>query len=135
VDGEHQLFDRGLKFHGDDALGDELSGVGADDVYAEDFAVLGVGDDLHKAIVRIKDGGLGVAHKWKLADLDLVALLLGVRFCQTDRADLWVAIGAAGDAVFADGAGVFAGELAGDDDSTHGANVRKLRQATMSPIA
>ena len=67
-------------------FGDDLRRVRADDVDAENLAVLGVGDDLDEAVVRVEDGGLGVADEGELADLDLVALLLGLRLGQADAA-------------------------------------------------
>ena len=80
VDGEHQLVDGAFELHHGDSLGDELGGLRADDVHAEDLAVLRVGNDLHEAIVAADDRGFGVAGERELADLDLVALLLGLRF-------------------------------------------------------
>src|ERR1700744_990025 len=46
VDGEHHLFDGGFELEGGDGFGDDLGGVGAEDVDAEDLAVLCIGDDL-----------------------------------------------------------------------------------------
>ena len=88
VDGEHHLFDCGFEFERGDGFGDDLRGLRADDVDAEDLAVLGVGDDFDEAIVAADDGGLGVADEGELADFDLVALFFGLRFGQADDADL-----------------------------------------------
>ena len=51
VNGEHHLFDGGFEFDGGHALGDDLRGLGADDMDAQDLTVPGVGDDLDEAIV------------------------------------------------------------------------------------
>ena len=98
VDGEHHLFDRRFELDRGDALGDDLGRVRADDVDAEDLAVLRVRDDLDEAVVRIEDRRLRVADERELADLDLVALLLGLRLGQADGGDLRIAVGAARDA-------------------------------------
>ena len=96
----------------------------------EDFAILRVGDDLDEAVVRVEDGGLGVARSnGNSCDLDLVALFLRLRLREADAADLRVAVGAARDAVFADRASVFTRELGSDDDPFHRADVGELRQA------
>ena len=103
---------------------------GTDDVDAEDFAVLRVGDDLDEAVVAVDDGGLGVAGEGEFADLDLVALLLGLGFGEADRcrsADRSRCSrgcgrggrdGAYWPAIFDDG-----------DDAAHGADVGQLRQS------
>ena len=63
VDGVHHGLDGGFRFHGGDGFGDELEGLGADDVDAENFAVLLVGDDFDEAIVMAEDGGLAVGRR------------------------------------------------------------------------
>jgi hypothetical protein len=80
VDGVHQLVDGAFEIHGDYGFCDDLRGRWADDVDAEDLAILGVGDDLDEAVVRVDDGGLGVAGEGELADFDFVALFLRLRF-------------------------------------------------------
>ncbi len=55
VDREHQLFHRGFEFHGGNGLGDELCGLRSDDVDAENFTMLSVGDDFHEAVVLAHD--------------------------------------------------------------------------------
>ena len=124
---EHHLLDGGLKLHGNDALGDELRGLRADDMDAQNLAVLRIGDDFYKAIVRIDDGGFGVAHERELADLHLLTLLFGLDFCEADATDLRVAVGAAGNAIFPNRQGVFARQFARYNDATHRANVSELR--------
>src|SRR5579871_335976 len=83
VDREHHLVHCSLKLHHGDGFGDELGCLRADDVHAEDFAVLRVGDDLYEAVVAVDDGGLGVAGEGKLPDLDFVALLPGLGLSQS----------------------------------------------------
>ena len=46
---------------------------------AKNLAVLGVGDDLDKAVVTAEDGGLRVAGEGEFANLDFVALFFGLR--------------------------------------------------------
>ena len=129
MDGERHLFDGGFELHRYDALGDKLGGLRADDVDAEDFAVFGVGDDFNEAVVRVDDGCLGVTGEGELANLDLVALFLGLRLGEAYAADLGVAVGAAGDAVLPHWTRVLAGELACDDYAAHCADVRQLRES------
>ncbi len=84
VDGEHELVDRAFEFHHSHRFGDELGGLGADDVHAENLAVFCVGNDFYETVVAPDDGGLGVAGERKFADLDLDALLFGLRFGEAD---------------------------------------------------
>ena len=71
VDGEHQFVDGAFEFHDGYRFGDEFCGLRADDVHTEDFAILGIGNDLDEAVVTADDAGLGISRKRKLADLDL----------------------------------------------------------------
>ena len=57
VDGVHQLVYRALQLDGDARLVDQIGGVGADDVDAQDLAVLGIGDDLDQADVLVDREG------------------------------------------------------------------------------
>ena len=58
VDGEHQLVDRAFELHDGNRFGDEFGGLRADNVHAEDFAVLRIGDDFDEAVMAVDDGGL-----------------------------------------------------------------------------
>ena len=84
MDGEHELVDGAFEFHDGDSFSDELGGLRADDVDAEDLSVFGVGDDFDEAIVAADDGGLGVSGEGKFADLDLEAFLFGLGFSKAD---------------------------------------------------
>src|ERR1035437_10876701 len=61
VDGPHQICDGGFEFQGGDGFGDQFGGLRANDVYAENLAIVGVGDDLDEALVLGNDwdGGGG----------------------------------------------------------------------------
>src|ERR1700739_4010454 len=58
VDGEHQFVDGSFELHDGYGFGDEFCGLRTDDVYAEDFAILGIGNDFDEAIVAADDCGL-----------------------------------------------------------------------------
>jgi len=49
VNRPHQVFHRGFQFDCGDGFRDEFRGLWADDVHAQDFAVIGVGDNLDEA--------------------------------------------------------------------------------------
>ena len=76
---------------------DQLGDLGADHVRAEQLAGLGVEHGLHEALDLAERDRLAVADRRELADLDLVALLLGRGLGQADARDLRAAISAAGD--------------------------------------
>src|SRR5580698_1556909 len=129
MDGPHQVLYGSFEFEGGDGFGDELGGLRADNVDTEYLSVLGVGDDLYEAVVRVDDGGLGVANEGELTDLDGVSQLLGLSFGKADAADLWLRVGASRDAVALDGPGILAGDLGSGDQSGHGAGMGELRHA------
>ena len=54
---------------GQSALGDQVRGTGPDDVHAQHFLVLGVGDDLHQTLAAVDDEGLAVATSGNLPTL------------------------------------------------------------------
>ena len=83
VDGEHQLVDGAFEFHDGHGFSDEFGCLRTDDVHAEDFTVLRVGNDLDEAIVAADDGGFGISRKRKFADFDFDALFFGLRFGQS----------------------------------------------------
>jgi hypothetical protein len=74
-----------------DELGDHVAGGVADDVGAEDLAVLGVADDLDQPLVVVVDGPRADRAELELADLELAAALLRLRLGQPDARDLRVA--------------------------------------------
>src|ERR1700691_2296803 len=69
MDGVHDGFDRGFRFHGRHGFGDQLESIRADDVHAQNFAFLPVGHHLDESAVAIEDGGPAIARERKLADL------------------------------------------------------------------
>ena len=111
------------------AFGDQLVGLRADDVDAENLAVLLVGDHLDEAVVTAEDRRLAVADERKLADLHLEALRLGLRFGQADAADSGLGVGRAGNAILVDRDGRLAGHVIDRDHAFHGRDVRQLRRA------
>ena len=95
-------------------------------MHAENLAVLRIGNYLHKAIMRINDRCLGVAHKGELANFHLMALLLGLRLGQADAGDLRVRVGTARDARAIDRAGILAGQSCCHHQPRHATHVRQL---------
>ena len=73
----------------------------ADDVDAENFAVVGVADDLDEALVLADDAGARVGGEGELADLDVVSGFAGFGFGEADATDFGMTVRGAGD-VFAD---------------------------------
>ena len=105
VDDLCQLLVAALQRHRRDQLGDHVAGAVADDVGAEDLAVLGVDDELDQAVFVVVDGGPADAAELLLADLDVVPGLLGRRLGEADAGYLRVAEGRAGDEVLVDRVG------------------------------
>src|ERR1017187_1835521 len=69
VDGVHHRLDRRLRLHRGDGFGDDLESLRADDVDAQNLAVLLVGHYLDESVVRTEDGGLAVRGEGKLSHL------------------------------------------------------------------
>ena len=120
VDDPGQLLVAALERHRRDQLGDHVAGAVADDVGAEDLAVLGVDDELDDAVFVVVDGRPADAAEFLLADLDVVAGLLGRRLGEADAGDLRVAEGGAGDQVLVDRVGLDAGRVLDRDDALLG---------------
>ena len=97
VHGVDDLLLGGLELLGHDEFGDQLGRLGADEVGAQEFAVLGVEDQLHEALGLV--GGLGSAagDERELADADLVPRLTRGLLGQADAGDARVGVGASGD--------------------------------------
>lgn len=85
--------------------GDQLSGLGPDDVDAEDLAVLGLADDLDEAVGLADDVGLGHGHEGEDAALHVVALGDGGLLGEADAAHFGIAVGATGHLFVVDGGG------------------------------
>ena len=71
VVGKHHGLNSSFELHRGDTLGNDFSRLRADDVDAQDLAILRIGDDLDEAVVRIEDGGLRVSDERELAHLHL----------------------------------------------------------------
>src|SRR5216683_111640 len=127
VDRKHQVFDGPFEFHHGHGFGDQFGGQRADDMDAEDLAVLCVGHHLDEAFMLVDDAGLGVGGEGELADLNRHAEFLRFGLGETDAANLRLAVGASGDAVLVDRLARFAGDAGDRHDSAHGAGMRKLR--------
>ena len=120
VDDPGQLLVAALQRHRRDQLGDHVAGAVADDVGAEDLAVLGVDDELDQAVFVVVDGRAADAAELQLADLDVVPGLLRRRLGEADAGDLRVAEGGAGDEVLVDRVGLGAGGVLDRDDALLG---------------
>ena len=71
--------------------------MSADEVGAEEFAVLGVEDELDEAFGFVGGDGAAAGHEGEAADADLVAGLTRGFFGQADAGDAGLGVGAAGD--------------------------------------
>ena len=120
VDDPRQLLVAALQRHRRDQLGDHVAGAVADDVGAEDLAVLGVDDELDQAVFVVVDGRAADAAELLLADLDVVPGLLRGGLGEPDAGDLRVAEGRAGDQVLVDRVGLGAGGVLDRDDALLG---------------
>src|SRR6516225_295757 len=96
-------------------------------MHAEDLAMLGVGNNLHEALVLSDDAGARVGGEGKLANLNLVAQLFGPGFCEADTADFGVAVGRIRYAQHVNWLYRFSGDVRDRDDAFHGSGVRELR--------
>src|ERR1035441_3641030 len=122
-----EVFRRALHFERYYRLGNQLRRSRADDVHTENFAVLGVGHNLHEAVMLSHDTGAGVGGEGELANLDVVALFFRLGFGQSNTADFRMAVGGVGDAQNVDRLGGLAGNVGDGDDTLHRAGVGQLR--------
>src|SRR5271166_5749375 len=129
VDGPHQIFDGGFEFHGGDGFGDQFGGLRADDVDAENFAVVGVADDLDETFVLADDARAGIGAEGELADFHVVSGFAGFGFGEADAADFGMAVGGAGDVFGIDRLAGLAGDFGDGNEGFHGADVGELRRA------
>src|SRR5215470_12598268 len=94
--GLHELGFRGLQRFGDRETLDELRGLGADHVRAEQLAAAGVEDGLYEAVRLRERDRLAVGAIGKAADADVAPGGAGRRLSQADAGDLRPAVGAGG---------------------------------------
>ena len=99
VDDPGQLLVAALERDRVDQLGDHVAGAVADDVGAEDLAVLGVDDELHDPVAVVVDRRGADPAELHLADLDVLAGVLRLLLGHPDARHLRVAEGRAGDEV------------------------------------
>src|SRR5579872_4232564 len=124
VDGEHHLFYRGFELHRGYGFGDQLGGLWADDVHAQNLAILLFRNHFDETVMAADDAGFGVCGKGELADLHFVALLLGLRFSKADTADLRLAIRAARNQIALYRASILTDDLGYRNHPLHSGNVR-----------
>src|SRR5258708_2745056 len=93
---------------------------------AQDFAVLGVGDNLHEAVVLAEDAGLAIRSEGELADSEVVAGGARLRFGESDAADAGFSISRSGDAVLVHRSHRFAGDMCDCHHALGGSDVRQL---------
>src|SRR5664280_553475 len=129
VDNVRQLLRGTFHLQRQDGFGDQLGRIRPDDVYAQDLAVLGVGNDLDEAFVLPHDAGARVRSEGELANLYGVTLFLGLGFGEAHASDLGMAIGRVGNAQRVDRLHRLARDVRDRHDAFHGAGVRQLRQA------
>src|SRR5208283_1829456 len=111
----HQRLDGGFGFHRQHAFADQLERFRPDDVYAQNFAVGFIRDDLHESIVLAENTGLAVSEERELADLYLAALRARLRLGQSHAADAWIGISGAWNPIPVDGRHGFSGDMSDRD--------------------
>src|SRR5580698_10360564 len=117
VDDVRQLFGGTLQLQSHDGFGDHLGGVRADDVDAQDLAVLGVADDLDEALMRSHNAGARVGGEREFADLHFVAGFLRLGFGQANAANLGMAVSRSWNAEFVNFLHRLAGDVRHGDDA------------------
>ena len=107
----------GFEGHGNAGFGEELCGVRADDVDAEDFVVFLFGDDLHKTVGFAEDAGLARSREREFADFYIVTFGFCFLFGQADTGDFGVAVSTVRDEALIYRLDLFAGDLFNDHDA------------------
>ena len=97
VDDAGELLVAALQLHRRDQLGDHVAGAVADHVGAQQLAVLGVDDELDEAVFVVVDDPGALGGDFLLADLYVMAGVLGLGLGQADAGDLRLAEGGADD--------------------------------------
>ncbi|PAV92830.1 hypothetical protein WR25_24902 [Diploscapter pachys] len=113
----HQLVLSRFQLARDDIALDQLGHFRADHVRTQQLAGLGVEHRLDEAFRLAQRDRLAVANEGELADLHVMARILGLRFGQADAGDLRAAVGAAGDVPRLERVRVLAGDLLDADDA------------------
>src|SRR4051812_22501816 len=129
MDRPHQIFYRSLEFDGCYRLGDQFCCLRTDDVHTQDFAIVGIGDDLDEAFVLTDDGSARVCCEGEFSDLDVVAGLFCFHFSQTDAADFRMAVGCVGDVLRIDRLALFPRNFGNSNNAFHCTDVCQLRRS------
>src|SRR5215471_17141746 len=125
----HHVVDASFQIQHGSSFRENFRGQRADDVNAENFSVLLLGNDLDEAAVIAENGGLAVSHERKLADLNSITRVTRLLFSHADRANLRLAVGGIRDAELVDGVRGFAGDVSDSDDAFHHRGVCQLRKS------
>ena len=88
VDGVGDVLERGFQGQRQHGLRNQVAGAGADDVYAQDFAVLAVSDDLDQAVGGAESLGPTQRGEREFARDHVVAGLARLALCQSDAGHL-----------------------------------------------
>ena len=129
MDREVHFLDRELVRPRDDELVNQLRRVRADDVRAEDLAVLRVANDLHEALRLARRARAAAGHERKLPDLVVELLVLALLLGEADRRDFGMAVRRVRDVAVVHSVRALAGEQLGQDDAFALALVREHRRA------
>ena len=98
-------------------------------MHAQDFAILFIGNHLHKTLVRADDGRFGVSQKGKFAYFDLASALARLSLSQSHAADLRLAISRARNVVAIQRLCRLARDFRDRHNALHKAHMRKLWEA------
>src|SRR6516162_3325046 len=122
----HHVVDRALELQNRRGFPKNFRGQRADDVDAEHFPVLFVGNHLDEAAVIAKDGGFAVADEREFSRLHTIASFFGLFFGESDRANLGLAICSVRNARSYNGLRGQALDMRYSDDAFHHRGVSKL---------
>src|SRR4051794_1952988 len=112
VDCGHHGFHGRLGLHRSYCLSHQLISLRTDDMYTQDFAERGIGNNLHKPVVHAKDSGLAVAHERKLSNLYVEPLRFGLSLRKTNTTNARLRIRTSGNAIPVNGTNRLAGNMA-----------------------
>src|ERR1700686_544529 len=102
VDRESDLLDGELFLPGARELRDRLGGVGADDVGAQDLAILGLPNDLDEPVGLARRARTAIRRERELPDLVLELLCFARLLRESDRRDLWMTVRRVGNVAVVD---------------------------------